>query len=261
MPSHPFLLVTLVSLATCLNAAAGQNLSTVACPSTQTTFTAVTEMIFEKLPSSSPSSSSSYSRSSTPGSFTPTERRELTVLLKQVYNGLAASKCDAFFRRIQNMIYLPEGLDSLQTTTATTAAPTPSPTATTAAAAPTPSPTATTTNGGAWTTGTHSYRSPPGNHHHRSLQDNNSINVNTTSTTDDDTVQIAYQVVGTCRDCPVTSDGSFELYDDAFRRHRQLVLTTSTNDNQEQAQVVAVRHVRTKVDSCGDTRFNEQRQQ
>jgi len=42
-------------------------------------------------------------------------------------------------------------------------------------------------------------------------------NLNSTSS-GPPTVKMIYTVTGTCRDCPVTDGGSFELYDESFRR-------------------------------------------
>ena len=60
---------------------------------------------------------------------------------------------------------------------------------------------------------------------HRRLQ--RQTDVNTTAVGPPADVSITYEVVGTCRDCPVTETGAFELYDDAFRR--ALSLTSIAN--------------------------------
>ncbi|CAB9502923.1 expressed unknown protein [Seminavis robusta] len=59
----------------------------------------------------------------------------------------------------------------------------------------------------------------------RILQIQNEVSTNTTNSSGDressdymGSVTVMYQTVGTCRGCPVTDAGSFELYDDAFRR-------------------------------------------
>ena len=59
---------------------------------------------------------------------------------------------------------------------------------------------------------------PGGRRRERYLQTSSS---NTTS---------SFTVVGTCRDCPISSTGSFSLFDDSFRR-RELSLTTDTSAN------------------------------
>ena len=56
----------------------------------------------------------------------------------------------------------------------------------------------------------------------RMLVDENGINATTTTPS---STELSYAVVGTCRECPLTGTGSFDLYDDTFRlRGRDLRL-------------------------------------
>jgi len=54
---------------------------------------------------------------------------------------------------------------------------------------------------------------PPGGPFGRMLQETTTSNNETDAST-----SITYNVTGTCRDCPVSRTGSFELFDDSFRR-------------------------------------------
>ena len=147
-----------------------QPLAAVACPATQTTFVATTELVFE----------STTSNDTSPSSFLQTEMDELKVLLTGVYNGLAETKCDSYFRRIQTMTMI------------TTNRP----------------------NNGTTTTMDGMMR--------RSLQTDDNINATNLGDRRSNELGVVYEVTGTCRDCPVTPGGAFELYDDSFRRRRLL---------------------------------------
>ena len=70
----------------------------------------------------------------------------------------------------------------------------------------------------ATTTPTTINATPPSGQRKRDLQQLGS-GVNTTDIDPD--LRITYEVIGTCRDCPVADVGAFELYDDSFRRSLQ----------------------------------------
>ena len=60
----------------------------------------------------------------------------------------------------------------------------------------------------------------------------------------------SYSVVGTCRDCPISSAGSFSLFDDAFRR-RELSITTDKNANKDWMEApLRIRRKQQQLDVC-----------
>lgn len=58
----------------------------------------------------------------------------------------------------------------------------------------------------------------PGPFGRRTLQEDVNATTSTTYST-----ELSYQVIGTCRDCPLTDSGSFALYDDSFRLRGRLL--------------------------------------
>lgn len=112
----------------------------------------------------------------------PSDTEELTLRLglRNVYNTISEENCDSFFRRISNLTMKGMGMGGPEIGMASNI-------------------TSVNRMGG------------------RSLQQNFTVsNVNTTE--DVSLLRMTYEVVGTCRGCALTEGGSFDLYDEAFRR-------------------------------------------
>jgi len=178
-------------------ASSSTNLQSVTCPTNQFTFTALTEMVL-------------IGRSQL---LSVPEGRTLSTKFVSVYNGLTEQNCDAYFRRIAKLQLInmtnDQGelvdADEWQALTAYF------------------SDNVTTSSDAITTT------SIEKNAADRSLQSSlveggvNSTGTNKFGDDDDEKIRILYQVTGTCRNCPITSGGAFDLYDEAFRR--QLLLS------------------------------------
>lgn len=140
----------------------------------------------------------------------PPSDAEETVLrlgLRNVYNTISEENCDSFFRRISNLTMI--GMSGMA-------------------------------GGMEMDSNITSVNRMGGMG--RLLQQN--FTVGTINTTDDvSLVRMSYEVVGTCRGCALTQAGSFDLYDEAFRRllrGRTLVEERSTRQltDEEDCQCV-----------------------
>lgn len=176
----PWLLLAL--LAHCQSASASassilatpQTLTPVSCPSNQTTFVSLTEMVLEgrtKL-------------------LDKEERKQLTRTFQQIYNSLTQRSCDSYFRRIAQLSWVSMSNqvgDQMIMSNATGLMPMEMPM-----------------------------------DMNMNMSDSNSTTMRrlqaSNYTTEVPEINLVYQVTGTCRNCPVSRKGSFELYDDTFRR-------------------------------------------
>ncbi|CAB9500134.1 expressed unknown protein [Seminavis robusta] len=125
------------------------------------------------------------------------ERLALNVEFQRIYNGLTESNCDAYFRRIANLTFIKmtnDLGDELMLPNATSA-----------------------------TTGS---TTDDGDSNQRLLQARPTdapLDVNASRLGGG--VDVTYEITGTCRACPVTRTGAFELYDDSFRRRQRHLVT------------------------------------
>lgn len=75
----------------------------------------------------------------------------------------------------------------------------------------------------------------------------------TTSTKTTNEQMMTYNVTGTCRGCPITAAGSFELYDDSFRlRHRNLNLRVRIRMRILQVEALPPMPLLLELDEGGD---------
>ena len=181
--------------------AAAAALKDVRCPSTQRVFTAVTEMVF--------TGRSEF--------FSVPEGNSFTQEFLGVYNGVTQSTCDRYFRRLAKITLvnmtnsqgdfidlemrqeqgedyqfqqdLMELMDSRNSSSSSAR------------------------------DGKNNTRTTTNNHdnHGRGLQQSVVVNA-TEGNRRVPSINMIYEATGTCRGCPLTSSGSFELYDDTFRR-------------------------------------------
>lgn len=158
----PALLLLLATAAEATNT----TLESVVCPDDVQIFTARTVMVFEGR------------------SEHPSVHEEMTLMggLQRVYNTIAETSCDSFFRRISNLTMIGMGPMQMMHVDSNT------------------SETTSVNRGGG-----------------RMLQ-NSTGNINRTTSGDVPLFRMTYEVVGTCRGCALTESGSFDLYDEAFRR-------------------------------------------
>ena len=160
--------------------ASNDTLVSVSCPDDVKTFEAGTIMVFE-------------GRSEL---LSPDELVAFHPVFEDVYNTLAETSCDSFFRRIVNLTMV--GMKVIGSSDDSTNVMNMS---------------SSVNRGGRG----------------RQLQVNS-----TNSTSEASGFEVTYEVRGTCRGCTLTSAGSFDIYDETFRRMlRQRPATDSWRDLQE----------------------------
>lgn len=159
-----------------------------------------------------------------------TERGLFTVAFKDIYNSLTQRSCDSYFRRITNLAWV-----NMTNTIGDFVI------------MKGPSPSVSDVNNATQNQTSEGTR----NLQMRPVQAPTpapEVDFNTTSTPG---VNVVYEVTGTCRDCPISrGSGSFQLYDDAFRRALEETSGIKIRVRQLQAQSTRITTVSEEDCQC-----------